>query len=544
MKTIKFIKKYINYNNSKIIGMFIFFIISAFIEIFTDVSLMYLINSFTDREYFNLRNQYIIIFISFVLINSFIIMLKNMLISNLSNISEQNLFNDVINNGINKKNFIIKTSNTGKIQGLLVNRINNYRMFLRENLENILYKPIVFVFSIITVFILNLKIGLIITFVIVVSSVVNVILGNIVIPATEDYYDAEDKLFDVQKEVIEQYNMVWLTGSVQRALNKVFSVNRKYHNEDKKLIKKSQYAYIPALLNEYLPMLILFVLIIIEIHLGKISYGKVLAMISIISGVSLPLTYCLRSYVDLKKLHPFINDVTELLDPIEYNAMEVVNDMGNKLISIENVKFKYDDSEKEFMIKKFVINKGDKVAILGKSGAGKTTLIKIILGFEKINTGKISINGGNKFFDIDGYIQNISYIDNNTYIFNDSLKYNIVLNNEYNEEKYKKIIDYLNLESIDKDINQFGNNLSGGQKMRICVARALYNSSDIIILDEPVSSLDKDSEKVVIELLKEIDATLIIISHRKSIIEVCNRFVKVENGIVDMDINFEGKIYE
>lgn len=544
MKTIKFIKKYINYDNSKMISLFIFFIISAVIEVFTDVSLMYLVNSFTDKGYFISRNKYIIIFISFVLVNALIILLKNVIINNLANISEQNLFNDVINNGINKRNFIIKTSNTGKIQGILVNRINNYRLFLKENLENILYRPIVFIFSIVTVFILDLKIGFIITLVIVISSVTNMVLGNMVIPATEDYYNTEDEFYDLQKEIIEQYDMVWLTGSVKRALNKVFLVNKKYHNEDKKLIMKSQYAYIPALLNEYLPMLILFVLIIIEIYVGNISYGKALAMISIISGVSLPLTYCLRSYVDLKKLHPFIYDVRQLLNPIEYNAINIINNTDNKLISIENVKFKYDESDKEFKIDKFIVNKGDKIAILGKSGAGKTTLIKIILGFEKINSGKITINGSNKFFDVDGYIRNISYIDNDTYIFNDTLKYNIVLNNEYNEEKYKKIIDYLSLESIDKDINQFGNNLSGGQKTRICIARALYNSSDIIILDEPVSSLDKDSEKLVIELLKEIDATMIVISHRKSIIEVCNRFAKVEDGIAVMDVKFEREIYE
>ncbi|RRD39657.1 ATP-binding cassette domain-containing protein [Leptotrichia sp. OH3620_COT-345] len=146
-------------------------------------------------------------------------------------------------------------------------------------------------------------------------------------------------------------------------------------------------------------------------------------------------------------------------------------------------------------------------------------------------------------------------MDNNIYLFDSTVKYNVtLLDRELTEEekvKLEKITKALNMkELVEKNasLKQFGANLSGGQKLKISIARALFKNTELLILDEPTASLDKDSEELLCNLLSKIQATVLIVTHRPEILKICNKVYEIneENQVIKVKDNTEkgGREYE
>ena len=197
----------------------------------------------------------------------------------------------------------------------------------------------------------------------------------------------------------------------------------------------------------------------------------------------------------------------------------------------------------------FSVKNGEKISIIGETGSGKSTLIKIILGLYDLNEKtKINIFG----FDVNNekreIWENIGYVDNNTYLFDGSINYNITLKNDLTNSELKNLenialmldIKYL----IDKeiDVKQFGANLSGGEKLKICIARALFRKPNLLILDEPTSALDDYSEDLFCNLLKNINVTTILVTHRKKLMDMSDRILKISDNKI-FEINKESEIH-
>ena len=176
-------------------------------------------------------------------------------------------------------------------------------------------------------------------------------------------------------------------------------------------------------------------------------------------------------------------------------------------------------------------------------------MIKIILGLYDLNEKtKINIFG----FDVNNekreIWENIGYVDNNTYLFDGSINYNITLKNDLTNSELTNLenialmlgINYL----LDKDlsIKQFGTNLSGGEKLKICIARALFRNPSLLILDEPTSALDDYSEGLFCDLLKNINVTTILVTHRKKLMDMSDRLLRISDNKV-FEINKESKIH-
>lgn len=189
------------------------------------------------------------------------------------------------------------------------------------------------------------------------------------------------------------------------------------------------------------------------------------------------------------------------------------------------------------------ISSKDKVLLLGKSGSGKTTLMKILLRYISIDYNKVKINN----IDINHYhlenIRNyITYVTNNEYLFSDTIKNNITLYKEIDDEYFTKVVesclvdDILNNKNLNYDslIEENGFNLSNGEKQRIILARSILKNSNIYIFDEALGSIDVNTEKKILnnifELLK--DKTIIIISHRFNNKKLFNRVLSIENGVI------------
>ena len=175
---------------------------------------------------------------------------------------------------------------------------------------------------------------------------------------------------------------------------------------------------------------------------------------------------------------------------------------------------------------------------MGKSGCGKTTLLKLILGFLKPEEGQILIDDKKDISkNIDGWLRNISYVTQDPVIIEDNIITNVALSHDNIDIQNLK--NSINFACLDEDLEKFpdglntfvgpgGVKLSGGQKQRVSLARAFYKNSDIIILDEPTSALDSVTEKNLIENLISLkNKTIIMVTHRTDLLERFNKIIKL-----------------
>ena len=215
---------------------------------------------------------------------------------------------------------------------------------------------------------------------------------------------------------------------------------------------------------------------------------------------------------------------------------------------IKDVHFKYLDANKAVLENlDLKIKKGSKVGIIGRSGAGKSTLVDLILGLLKPQKGQIYVDDNKLHEVVNSWQGQIGYIPQEIYLLDDSIKNNIAFGIEkenINDELINNVVKVAQLEELvlslpNKLETVIGNRavkLSGGEKQRIAIARAVYNNPEILILDEATSALDIDNEnKILDEINRNLsDKTIIIISHRNNTVKNCDIIYVMEDGkIID-----------
>jgi len=209
-------------------------------------------------------------------------------------------------------------------------------------------------------------------------------------------------------------------------------------------------------------------------------------------------------------------------------------------VKFENVELKYGDFTALKNIN-FEAKKGEKFALVGDSGGGKSSVINLLIRFYDISKGKISFNTSNmKELNIESLRNNISVVTQRVYIFNDSIAANVAYGFEIDEEKVINALKQAHAYDFIKDmeegiytkLDEFGTNLSGGQRQRIAIARALYKNPQILILDEATSALDNESESIISEVIDEVskDKITFVIAHRLSTIKNANKIAVFKEG--------------
>ena len=244
-------------------------------------------------------------------------------------------------------------------------------------------------------------------------------------------------------------------------------------------------------------------------------------------------------YNDLKK----IDEVSEVGNVALREKEDILS--LNECIYMKDISYKYPSGEDFVLCNVNVeIPKNKSVALIGPSGAGKTTLADLILGALEPTKGTVYIDQTNAFEHLTAWQKNVGYIPQSIYLMDDTIRNNIIYGAETDvdderlmraveEAQLKEFVETLS-EGLDTEIGERGIRLSGGQRQRIGIARALYSNPQVLVLDEATSALDNDTEKAVMEAIDSLAGTktLIIIAHRLSTVENCDIKYEVKDGSV------------
>ena len=235
-----------------------------------------------------------------------------------------------------------------------------------------------------------------------------------------------------------------------------------------------------------------------------------------------------------------INSSTKIKE--HYNKNNLISNFNNQ-INLINISFKY-TGKKNFILKNInlKIKKNSKIAIIGSSGNGKSTLLDLILGVLEPTSGHIFIDNKDIFKQSLNYQKLIGYIPQSIFLIDENIKNNICFATDKDRINKKNLQDAIKKsalynfimtlpEGLETMIGERGFRLSGGQLQRIGIARALYNDPDILILDEATSALDENTERDIIEDIfnKNFKKTIIFATHRKSIIKYCDYCYEIKD---------------
>ncbi len=322
--------------------------------------------------------------------------------------------------------------------------------------------------------------------------------------------------------------------------------------------------------NEKLPKIFLELFSIIIISLVALiffsfteNFTNYLAQISLIvicifrfipafNGVAVSSVYLKIARPDLKNLSNEILEIKKFNEERNFNMQENKLDLlnekhKNSFLLIKNLNFNYNEKTSPIFDVNLRINKGDIIGITGDSGAGKSTLFYLMLGLLSPHKGNIFYKDKSIFDNLTEWRKKISYVSQNSFLLDGTIQKNIAFNyvedEKIDKNKINKALSTAELKTkVDKlsdglnaQVGHGGIKLSGGEKQRVAISRALYNSPEIIFMDESTSALDVVTEKKIIQSIQKnySNTTILIIAHRKSTLELCDKVFKLSKGRLD-----------
>ncbi len=502
--------------------------------------LEFLINFFKSFDNQNLLNLTLFTLIIVFLIKNFFLFLFNFfnykIVNNISARISSSVFNKYLNNDYKfhlKNNSNVLINNCITVVDAFKDTFISFLIFLTEILVllGILFVLLIFEprgFLLCLTFIFSL--GMITFF----------LSNKILVKWGREAIDANEKRFFFLSQAFDSIREIKVFDNKNYFVNKYYIPNR-----DKYRIS-ALISAVNSVPKYVLELAFVITLSLLLIFLNYMSYNtsKIIVIMGLFSLATIRIIPSLNkiftSFQILKFGHHAIDKIYQefLIDEQKSeNKINFMNEKLNKsnintLVSLKNVYFKYDDKGNDSLMNvNLDIFKKELLVILGKSGSGKTTLINLILGLLKPSQGKIVTN-----------FNNPSFVSQSPYLLDDTIKNNIALGVEEKNidlERVKACVEKAQLKDfvksqekgIDTIIGEKGDRISGGELQRLALARAFYRKPDIIILDEPTSSLDKITEKNILEILSSIskECSVVVITHNLDNTQYCDRIMKIDN---------------
>ena len=346
----------------------------------------------------------------------------------------------------------------------------------------------------------------------------------------------QSEIYEIINRTFRNFRLIKLYSNDKFILNNFYVKTSKYSEINIKSNALNQFARV------FLESIAFILIILVVTYLIFKGNGDITNYIGLVSFFILALYRLIPSmnrivngYNQIVFYRPSLNVIANHLNFTKEFLGDEELVFGNEIV-LHDVSFDFDNNNilKNLNLK---ISRGDKIAFIGNSGSGKSTLVDIIMGLLLPSSGEIFIDGVKLTRNnIKSWREKISFIPQDIYLFDGTVSENIVFGNDYDSNKVDDVLKKANIydffqqrDGQNTKVGEDGILLSGGQKQRIAIARALYKNSSILILDEATSALDNETEYIIMEDLynNTSDMTLIIISHRLSSIERCNKIFDV-----------------
>ena len=432
------------------------------------------------------------------------------------------------------------------------NDITQIQMFIAMGLQLLIKSPITAVWAVTKILGKNLTWSMITAIAVVILLVTILVLMIIVMPRFKIVQNLIDKINGVTREnltgirVVRAFNAEKYQEDKFEKVNNDLTKNQLFNQKAFSVMQPVMY-----LVMYFLTLSIYFIgagLIESANMADKISlFGDMVvfssyAMQVIMSFLMLAMIFMMlpRANVSAKRVNEVLDTVISVKDGKGAKAKEVGT------VEFKNVSFKYPDAE-EYLLEdiSFKAKKGETIAFIGSTGSGKSTLINLIPRFYDATKGEVLVDGVNvKEYKLKDLYNKLGYIPQRAVMFNGTVSSNIAYGEngkgEITKEKIKDAVKVAQAEEFvskmentyDAHIAQGGTNVSGGQKQRLAIARALVQKTEIILFDEATSALDNETQKKIQEAINNMkgEYTILIIAHRFSTILNSDKIMVLDNG--------------
>lgn len=335
----------------------------------------------------------------------------------------------------------------------------------------------------------------------------------------------------------------------------ISNYNRHYKDCVRVQRQQSILTYLPKPVMETVCICSLMLAMIIKIAVVKsdiVSFVTTLSVFAVAAFRMLPSFNKITGYISgmmfnkpaIDSVYRDLKEIEQLMEQKTAEHEDTIKVMLHSSIRLNNVSFRYPESDKWILKNASLeITKNTSVALIGASGAGKTTAADLMLGILQPQEGTVTIDGTDLRKCMKSWHEDIGYIPQVIYLMDDNIRANVAFgipDAEIDDDAVQKALREAQLDQfvnslpngLDTLIGDRGVKLSGGQRQRIGIARALYRNPNVLVLDEATSALDSDTEKEVMEAIDGLHGTrtLIVIAHRLSTIKKCDKIFEVGGG--------------
>ena len=477
------------------------------------------------------------------LINAISNYFKSYLASSLAQKIGYDLRNKIINKLNKVKLSKIDTMKKGDIISKVTNDIERITDSITEVIPDVVYNVSLILGVIIMMYVIDAFLA---TLTILIIPLTFILLSTIV-KKTQKYFELNQNAVGSVNSFIEESVT---NNDVIKSFNKEEYFNLKFDKESKELadygFKSSFYGSLAIPFNRALGNINYIVIVgigAISVIKGTLRIGAIQSFIQYMKDFNRPMNIIAQVISNLQMAIASVDRVNELLELEEYDDGELEVSAFNDSIEFKNVNFSYVPGKpvlKNFNLK---IKKGEKVALVGKTGAGKTTIVNLLMSFYDNYEGQILIDGVSlRDLNKESYRNLISMVLQDTWLFEGSIKDNIIFDKKISDNKLEsvlsksKILHMINSlpDGLMFNINEETDNISSGEKQLLTIARALVDDPQILILDEATSNVDTRLEYLINKSMNTLmkNRTSIVIAHRLSTIVESDKIVVIKNGSI------------
>lgn len=509
--------------------------------------------SFIFKDIINMANTEIpeqllisktVFLITYCIIMSFLILIASLSSAHYSMTAILKLKNDFLQKLLNKQYSAIVNEDSGYYISMVTNDIGMLQSTYFAPMLSMIDAVILIIGSFCCLVYIDYKIALIIAIMTILFAVGPLLLKNILDRAIFQISKMNKRATSLLKDTLNGMDIVKTYGAEKYISAEYSLANQKVFNAQYKLSKISFFSSGITNLIINIVKVSLMMLATLMVLRKKLDLGSIITITSLIGffyGPIIGLADKFTNILSSRSLRRTFLIILEDDDFIDEKSI-VINDIDN--IKLDNISFSYNDI---YVLKdiSLTIEKGKKYLILGESGCGKSTLIKIISGLYECNKGRIFINDiDRRNIENNSIVKNIIYCRQIPYLFNYSLKDNITLNLNYDEDNMKHCIKLCQLDNfvnnlpqgIDTKLNEEVRRVSEGEKQRINLARAIYRDAPIYLFDEVTASLDKQNSEAIEEIILNLDnKTVVSVSHKmpSKFIDKYDVIIKMDNGLIN-----------